>query len=419
MNVLEIENISKQYRLGLVSRQTFNEDLKRMIYKLRGKEDPFSKVGAINDRSVVTDDNFVWALKDVAFDVEQGDVIGIIGKNGAGKSTLLKLLSQVTAPTTGEIRVKGRIASLLEVGTGFHTELTGRENVFLNGAILGMTKAEVSRKFDEIVSFSGVEKYIDTPVKRYSSGMLVRLGFAVAAHLEPEILIVDEVLAVGDIEFQRKCLGKMKDVSKEGRTILFVSHNMKAVEGLCEKGIILENGQLTYTGSATDAVKKYMSKEMANSCNILEWKAGEEPGNDYAKLQRIAIQPIGNFGDIYLNEDVEISVKISLLEEVTNRVDVSLEFFDDSGSSLFKIGTGTFEKPLDIAKRGEYEVKLKMNNPLNVGVYYVTMRVNENRGAHAKLRIDEVMTFDVKQNPEIETFLQRKGLICPKFTLVD
>ena len=245
MNAIEIENISKLYRLGLVSTGSFAHDLNRWwTMNIRHKEDPYMKVTESNVRSKKGSSDYVWALKDITFNVEQGDVVGIIGKNGAGKSTLLKLLSRVTSPTTGRIKARGRIASLLEVGTGFHSEMTGRENIYMNGAIMGMTKHEISRKFDEIVDFSGCERYIDTPVKRYSSGMTVRLGFAVAAHLEPEILVIDEVLAVGDAEFQKKAIGKMQEVSRgEGRTVLFVSHNMASVKNLCHTGVVLENGR--------------------------------------------------------------------------------------------------------------------------------------------------------------------------------
>ena len=243
--ILKIENISKQYRLGLVGTGTLTHDLNRFWHSIRGKDDPYLKIGAVNDRNAKATTDYVWALQDIDFEVNQGEVLGIIGKNGAGKSTLLKILSRVTSPTTGVIKTKGRIASLLEVGTGFHPELTGRENIYLNGAILGMTKLEIVSKIDEIVEFSGCELYIDTPVKRYSSGMTVRLAFAVAAHLEPDILIIDEVLAVGDAEFQKKAIGKMQDISKgEGRTVLFVSHNMAAVKSLCSRGIVLENGKL-------------------------------------------------------------------------------------------------------------------------------------------------------------------------------
>ena len=255
--VLRIENISKQYRLGQVSTGSLAHDLNRWWKLFRGKEDPYLQVGQVNDRSVASDSDYVWSLKNVSFDVKRGDVVGIIGKNGAGKSTLLKILSQVTSPTLGNVKIKGRVAALLEVGTGFHQDLTGRENVFLNGAILGMTSAEIKSKFDEIVSFSGVEKYIDTPVKRYSSGMMVRLGFAVAAHLEPEILIVDEVLAVGDAEFQKKCLGKIQNVSSEGRTVLFVSHNMQALQAICKRGILLKHGMIEENSDIDVCIQKY------------------------------------------------------------------------------------------------------------------------------------------------------------------
>ena len=257
---IEFNNVSKQYRLGLVSTKTLSHDIHRWwTVNIRGKEDPYLKIGSVNDRSSKADSEYVWALKDIDFKVEQGDVVGIIGKNGAGKSTLLKILSKVTGPTTGSIRARGRIGSLLEVGTGFHPEMTGRENIFLNGAILGMTKAEINRKLDEIIDFSGCERYIDTPVKRYSSGMTVRLGFAVAAFLEPEILVVDEVLAVGDAEFQRKAIGKMQDVSKgEGRTVLFVSHNMASIQQLCHHGILLKNGMVEKTGNVREVVDYYL-----------------------------------------------------------------------------------------------------------------------------------------------------------------
>ncbi|WBV59575.1 ABC transporter ATP-binding protein [Chryseobacterium camelliae] len=262
MLALKAENISKQYRLGQVGTGTLSHDLNRFWYKIRGKEDPYLKIGESNDRSTKGSSDYVWSLRDINFEIEQGDAVGIIGRNGAGKSTLLKLLSKVTKPTTGKIYTNGRIASLLEVGTGFHPEMTGRENVFLNGAILGMTRKEITRKFDEIVAFSGVERYIDTPVKRYSSGMYVRLAFAVAAHLESEILIIDEVLAVGDAEFQKKCLGKMDDVSKgEGRTVLFVSHDLNSVAQICNTGILLNKGRIEYIGTAIDTIGTYLNAE--------------------------------------------------------------------------------------------------------------------------------------------------------------
>ncbi len=259
---IKVENLSKIYRLGEIGTGTISKDLERFFkMKILKQEDPFLRIGEANDRATKGDSDLVYSLKDINFEIEQGDAVGIIGRNGAGKSTLLKILSRVTSPTTGKINIKGRVASLLEVGTGFHPELTGRENIYLNGAILGMRKKEIDRKFDEIVDFSGVERYIDTPVKRYSSGMYVRLAFAVAAHLESEILIVDEVLAVGDAEFQKKCLGKMGEVSKgEGRTILFVSHNLAAVKQLCTKAISIANGKLIEYGFSRDVANNYVKQ---------------------------------------------------------------------------------------------------------------------------------------------------------------
>ncbi|RTY84393.1 ATP-binding cassette domain-containing protein [Flavobacterium sp. LS1P28] len=256
--ILKAENISKQYRLGQVGTGTMTHDLNRWWHQVRGKENPYLKIGDTNDRSTKGTSDYVWALQDINFEVERGEILGIIGKNGAGKSTLLKILSRVTAPTTGSIKFGGRVASLLEVGTGFNGEMTGRENIYLNGAILGMTKKEITSKIDEIIDFSGCERYIDTPVKRYSSGMYVRLAFAVAAFLEPEILIVDEVLAVGDAEFQKKAIGKMQDISRTGgRTVLFVSHNMAAVKSLCTRGIVLENGKVVFDGGIEESVDLY------------------------------------------------------------------------------------------------------------------------------------------------------------------
>jgi lipopolysaccharide transport system ATP-binding protein len=277
--VIKVENISKQYRLGSVGTGSLAHDLNRSWHRIRGKEDPYLKIGEANDRAVKGNSEYVWALQDINFEVKQGEVLGIIGRNGAGKSTLLKILSRTTTPTTGKIKIKGRVASLLEVGTGFHPELSGRENIFLNGAILGMTKQEIKSKFDEIVDFAGVERYIDTPVKRYSSGMYVRLAFGVAAHLEPEILIVDEVLAVGDAEFQKKALGKMKDVSgKDGRTVLFVSHNMAAVENLCNTGMLLVNGKLNTIGSSKKIISDYIDSNsndrLSGDLNLINHRKG-------------------------------------------------------------------------------------------------------------------------------------------------
>ncbi|MDG2432909.1 ABC transporter ATP-binding protein [Flavobacterium sp.] len=304
---IKAENISKQYRLGEVGTGTLSHDLNRFWSKIRGKEDPYLKIGDSNDRTSTGASDYVWSLKDINFEVQQGDAVGIIGRNGAGKSTLLKLLSKVTKPTTGNFKVNGRIASLLEVGTGFNPEMTGRENIYMNGAILGMRRHEITRKFDEIVAFAGVEKYIDTPVKRYSSGMYVRLAFAVAAHLESEILIVDEVLAVGDAEFQKKCLGKMGDVSKgEGRTVLFVSHNMVAVNSLCNNGIVLNNGKINYNGGIMGAVENYSFLGQ----NLLEtdlFSRKDRMGTGKIKFSSI------NFFDLANNEITNIQTGMSLI----------------------------------------------------------------------------------------------------------
>lgn len=283
--VIKVENLSKAYQLGDFGTGTISRDFERFLARMRGKEDPFLRIGEVNDRTTKGTSDIVWSLKDINFEIERGDAVGIIGRNGAGKSTLLKILSRVTSPTTGSIKIKGRIASLLEVGTGFHPELTGRENIYLNGAILGMRKKEITRRFDEIVAFSGVERYIDTPVKRYSSGMYVRLAFAVAAHLESEILIFDEVLAVGDAEFQKRCLGKMGDVSKgEGRTILFVSHNIAAVKTLCNKGMVLVNGQKAFDGIQTDAIAYYQLNNSLPSVFKHSGPLEAAPGNENIRI---------------------------------------------------------------------------------------------------------------------------------------
>ena len=292
--ILKVENISKQYRLGLVGTGTISHDLNRWWHKVRGKEDPYLKIGEVNDRSTKGTSEYVWALKDINFEVQRGEVLGIIGKNGAGKSTLLKILSKVTSPTTGEIKTKGRIASLLEVGTGFHGEMTGRENIYLNGAILGMTKKEIASKIDEIIEFSGCERYIDTPVKRYSSGMTVRLAFAVAAFLEPEILVIDEVLAVGDAEFQKKAIGKMQDISRgEGRTVLFVSHNMAAVRSLCTRGVVLEHGKTVFEGDADEAVDFYL-KQNDDSENVAIGFRTDRTGSGEIIINKIALYNSSN-----------------------------------------------------------------------------------------------------------------------------
>jgi len=335
--VLKAEDVSKQYRLGLVGTGTVRDDLKRWWYNVQGKENPFLKIGEANDRSTKGESDYVWSLQDINFEINQGDSVGIIGRNGAGKSTLLKILSQVTQPTTGRIYTKGRIASLLEVGTGFHPEMTGRENIYLNGAILGMRKHEITRKLDEIIAFSGVERYIDTPVKRYSSGMYVRLAFAVAAHLESEILIVDEVLAVGDADFQMKCLGKMKDVSKgEGRTVLFVSHNMAAVKSLCTKGIVLENGLLAYSGLSEQAVGYYLKDGGSETSNIYTYDTNFD--TSIFKLNSIAIKNINRkLEDTILeNETITLLTDIDFKTEIS-RYSITYHLNNELGEAMFSI----------------------------------------------------------------------------------
>lgn len=373
-NIITVENISKQYRLGTVSSKTLSGDLKRLWYNIQGKEDPFLKVGETNDRTSVGQSEYVWALKDINFDVKEGEVLGIIGLNGAGKSTLLKILSRVTSPTTGSIKVNGRMASLLEVGTGFHPELTGRENIFLNGAILGMNKSEIKSKFDEIVAFSGVDRYIDTPVKRYSSGMYVRLAFAVAAHLEPEILIIDEVLAVGDAEFQKKCLGKMKDVSSQGRTVLFVSHNMGAISDLCTRAIILKQGTMFKMGDTNEMVKEYVYHSLG--MNLSDQKTLKDNklrrGSGYARVEELKIldksgterTEYGMFEPIHFKFKVKLYSEVEeLFAMVALRSSISREFV---GSSI-KHDISTFNKNDD-----SIELKLSIDPMLlNEGIYEV------------------------------------------------
>jgi lipopolysaccharide transport system ATP-binding protein len=336
---IRVENLGKLYRLGEIGTGTLSHDLNRAWARLRGKEDPFAKVGETNDRTTRGNSDFVWSLKDVNFEVKQGEVLGIIGRNGAGKSTLLKILSKVTAPTTGRIKVKGRIASLLEVGTGFHPELTGRENVYLNGAILGMTKAEIRSKFDEIVDFSGVERYIDTPVKRYSSGMYVRLAFAVAGFLEPEVLIIDEVLAVGDAEFQKKCLGRMKDVSvNDGRTVLFVSHNMAAVSQLCSTTISLANGRVREIGETSRIVANYLNSEGSTDALIdLKDISLNRTGNRKVEFDKIYLtgrnddEPTRIFS---LGQTVLINLAIKVKNPNESIIQVAIELKTSEGMKI-------------------------------------------------------------------------------------
>ena len=365
---ISIDHVSKLYRLGEVGTGFLSHDVNRWWHKIRGKEDPYLRVGQSNDRSTKGDSDYVYAIKDISFEVKQGQVLGIIGRNGAGKSTLLKILSRVTTPTTGQIKIKGRIASLLEVGTGFHPELTGKENIFLNGAILGMRKSEIRSKFDEIVDFSGCERYIDTPVKRYSSGMYVRLAFAVAAHLEPEILIVDEVLAVGDAEFQKKCLGKMKDVAGHGRTVIFVSHNMSAVVTLCDTAAWIQNGRLVDSGTARSLVGKYMEDQGGGDLQS-NAKLIDKPrtGSGAALFTQLTISPVSESGtgidQIMTGSTVEIGVEITAIKELRSS-NVAVTIYDGNNFRLIDVNTALKGEFLSLAPGGKAKVKFILESLL-------------------------------------------------------
>lgn len=387
--ILQIENLSKQYRLGVIGTGTISHDLNRWWYKIRGKEDPYLKIGEKNARTTVGSSNYVWALKEVSFNVEKGEVLGIIGKNGAGKSTLLKILSKVTMPTTGIIRSKGRIASLLEVGTGFHPELTGKENIFLNGAILGMTKAEIKSKFEEIVEFAGVQRYVNTPVKRYSSGMKVRLAFAVAAHLEPEILVVDEVLAVGDAEFQKKAIGKMQDIAKgEGRTVLFVSHDMTNIQNLCNKSILLENGAMVMHGDTEDVIKHYLQGSEETYVKSLKEHRNRKKGIQEI-MQNITIGD--GSSKVISGKDLKIHIDLDLtsLEEFS----IGYLFKNEKGQVIMASNTMQYGKKLH-PKAGKNNIDIVIKDlPLAPASYSVSLFLGN--GKFDIDIIEDAITFPV------------------------
>jgi len=416
--IIKLENISKQYRLGVVGTGTLSHDLNRFYAKLRGKEDPTLKVGASNKLDAV-DSEYVWALQNINLDVAQGEVLGIIGKNGAGKSTLLKLLSRVTAPTTGLIKVKGRIASLLEVGTGFHPELTGKENIYLNGAILGMTKNDIKLKFDDIVDFSGIRKYVDTPVKRYSSGMYVRLAFAVAAHLEPEILIVDEVLAVGDADFQRKALGKMNEVSQSGRTVLFVSHDMGAIRRLCPRSVLLSAGTIEMDGKTEDVIEHYLSDASNQVARQVSYGEGKKSKSDDLLLKSIRITDSKNSTDSILTNGNPVFVKVDydLLKEIRS-MRVVVQLYSTRGDEVFYssdfIGwdrgmprpSGTYESVCEIPA-----------NFLNAHKYYVRVSIDVPKD-RVLIPQTETVSFSISELEYDQMGISLsglpKGLIHPK-----
>ncbi|MGM9831098.1 MAG: polysaccharide ABC transporter ATP-binding protein [Paludibacteraceae bacterium] len=419
MTAIEFNHISKQYRLGLVSTRTLSHDLNRWWQtSVLRHEDPYLKIGETNDRATKGSSEYVWALRDIDFKVEQGDVVGIIGKNGAGKSTLLKLLSRVTAPTTGTIRARGRIASLLEVGTGFHPEMTGRENIYMNGAIMGMTKAEISGKLDEIVAFSGCERYIDTPVKRYSSGMTVRLGFAIAAHLDPEILVVDEVLAVGDAEFQKKAIGKMQDISHgEGRTVLFVSHNMTSIKSLCKHGVILQNGMLIDQGEIDPIVSHYLrgDNELDNH------KVWNEPyqGKIGFQLLEIGVRPKGgDYADVMrVTDELELVIRYRL-QQPLEKFWITLHLKNEQGERLFST-TGANRCYDKHHEAGEYEQICHLPKDFfNWGTFTIDfMAFNQPSNIECLMSEFDFISFTLANRPvEIGGWMGREpGDITPKF----
>ncbi len=420
-SVIKTENISKQYRLGTIGTGNLYSDLTRWWYKVRGKEDPFLVIGETNDQTVKGNSEYVWALQNINFEVQQGDLVGLIGKNGSGKSTLLKLLSKITAPTTGVIKLKGRVASMLEVGTGFHPELTGRENVYLNGTIMGMTKKEVDRKFDQIVAFAGVARYIETPIKRYSSGMSVRLAFSVAAHLDPEILLVDEVLAVGDAEFQQKCLGKMSDVSKEGRTIIFVSHNLGSIRRLCNRGLVLNNGQLVFDGEVNLAVDKYLESLPSHNDSGQNIVTFEPDENKHFQFTSISIEDENrqSKGTFFYGDRICVRLGYTIREECRNfSVRISLA---RNGETIF----WTFDTDDDEAlfarrTKGEYLANIVLPSFLKAGIYTLSISFIE-MGFEKEEHID-VIRF-VLDDSTIDTttksyHLDRPGHIRPNIRWV-
>jgi lipopolysaccharide transport system ATP-binding protein len=374
--VISVKELSKLYRLGEIGTGTLSHDLNRWFARIRGKEDPLAKVGRANDRTMrAQKDEFVWALKDISFEVKQGEVLGIIGRNGAGKSTLLKILSRITAPTTGEAKIKGRIGSLLEGGTGFHQEMTGSENIFLNGTILGMTRREITKKLDDIVDFAGVAKYIDTPVKRYSSGMLVRLGFSVAAFLEPEILIVDEVLAVGDFEFQRRALGKIHEVSQShGRTVLFVSHNMDSLRKLCSSGILLENGIKTFAGTINAVIDKYVHQQEDGLTNFLSEKKNFEQNNtgSYLLQAELLNSEDRSAGILKFGESFSIRARY-MIEENTAAFALAFRVYNLFDKFIFGVNTLN-AKNISIGSKGAHDLLCRIiSNQLVPGKYYINI----------------------------------------------
>jgi lipopolysaccharide transport system ATP-binding protein len=404
-SIIRVENLSKIYHLGQFSTGTISRDLERWWAIKRGKPDPFLKIGENNNRTIKGTSNIVWSLKDINFEFEKGCAVGIIGKNGAGKSTLLKVLSKITSPTTGSVKIKGRIASLLEVGTGFHPELSGRENIYLNGAILGMRKKEIDRKFDEIVDFAGVDRYIDTPVKRYSSGMYVRLAFAVAAHLESEILIVDEVLAVGDAEFQKKCLGKMDEITKgEGRTILFVSHNMMAINQLCNKALLLDEGKILMNGDTNNVIQSYLGSEIMHKSYIELNDQNKSGYSQKVKLKKIWITDNGNEIRRRFMMDESIVFHIEFFTDLLfnpGEIDIAIQIMTSDGVKLCYM----FNKDSNILTptlTGQMTAKVKLTNLfLYPDIYYVNVFIGEL--SEASDYVESILSFEITGSGSLTT----------------
>lgn len=411
--VIKVENLTKFYQLGLINHGTLAKDLQGWWAKFHGRDDPNSRISLTSSQNNDKNTDFIYALKDVSFDVQRGEVLGIIGANGAGKSTLLKILSRVTSPTSGCIKIKGRIGSLLEVGTGFHPELTGRENIYLNGAILGMRKNEIDKKLDEIIDFSGVEKFIDTPVKRYSSGMYVRLAFAVAAHLDPEILVVDEVLAVGDADFQKKCLGKMDDVSrKEGRTILFVSHNMGAVRQLCTRGILLKNGEVLFNGKIEEAIDRYFPIDKTRAQTDLFTRIENREGNFLAKFVKFEIFSSGKLTNIIkINDNISFKMTISSIENIA---DISAFLVIETTLGIKLIHTNSF---LSTGKRttltkGKNIFTVSFNSmPLKPGKYFINIGIWTREGAVDS--VPRAASFEVQENNAFKANMSSCEVVLP------
>lgn len=409
--IIKVEDLSKQYRLGEIGTGSLSHDLNRWWHSIRGKDDPYLKIGEQNDRSKKSESDYVWALRDINFEIKKGETWGVVGKNGAGKSTLLKLLSRVTAPTTGSIKYKGKMASLLEVGTGFHGELTGKENIFLNGAILGMRKHEIQSKLDEIIEFAGIEKYIDTPVKRYSSGMYVRLAFAVAAHLDTDILILDEVLAVGDASFQRKCLGKMNDAAvNQGKTVLFVSHNLSQVQGLCKKGLFLENGGLKSTGDIQKIISEYTFGENNGSVIDLTTFFKKELAQHNLKFKKLII--LNNLATLKEGDALKLSLDFEVVTALKN-VQIFTSLKDSNGSVLVEVQSTATYPNLNIDNTGMHTINVEIPLTLRNGSYILSVGA---KGHGLLVYIPDVANIDIlPKNEELLDFeLPSKGaLITP------